>query len=89
MDKTTANSAVQYHWVLGATGFVGRNLIQELLDHYRENPLVQIVAVGHHRIDPMVMERTHFLMMPLNKIEKVDRTVSAKLFISLCSHGRK
>jgi hypothetical protein len=29
MDKTTANSAVQYHWVLGATGFVGRNLIQE------------------------------------------------------------
>ena len=70
MDKTTANSAVQYHWVLGATGFVGRNLIQELLDHYRDNPLVQIVAVGHHRIDPMVMERTHFLMMPLNKIEK-------------------
>lgn len=70
MAKMITTPRVKYYWVIGATGFVGRNLILELLDRYGDYPLVQIVAVGHHQLDPVVMERTHFLMMPLNKIEK-------------------
>lgn len=69
MAKMITTPRVKYYWVIGATGFVGRNLILELLDRYGDYPLVQIVAVGHHRLDPVVMERTHFLMMPLNKID--------------------
>jgi nucleoside-diphosphate-sugar epimerase len=63
-------SIIQYHWVIGATGFVGKHLVHELLERYQNDPLVQIVAVGHQRIEPIVMEKTHFLMMPLHKIEK-------------------
>ena len=61
---------IQYYWVIGATGFVGKHLVHELLERYQNDPLVQIVAVGHHRIEPIVMEKTHFLMMPLDRIEK-------------------
>jgi nucleoside-diphosphate-sugar epimerase len=61
---------IQYHWVIGATGFVGKHLVRELLERYHNDPLVQIVAVGHQRIEPIVMEKTHFLMMPLDRIEK-------------------
>ena len=63
-------SIIQYHWVIGATGFVGKHLVHELLDRYQNDPLVQVVAVGHQRIEPIVMEKTHFLMMPLDRIEK-------------------
>ena len=63
-------STVRYHWVIGATGFVGKQVVQELLARHQNDPMVQIVTVGHQRIDPIVMEKTHFLMMPLDKIEK-------------------
>ena len=63
-------STVRYHWVIGATGFVGKHVVQELLARHQNDPMVQIVTVGHQRIDPIVMEKTHFLMMPLDKIEK-------------------
>jgi nucleoside-diphosphate-sugar epimerase len=56
-------------WVLGATGYVGKHLVAALLKHHQSNPHVQIVAVGHQRIDPLIMERTHFLMMPLSAID--------------------
>lgn len=70
MATTTKNSNIQYHWVLGATGYVGRAVVRELLERFGSDPGVQIVAVGHQKIDPEVMERTHFLMMPLGKIEQ-------------------
>tara|TARA_B100000767_G_C19690221_1_gene503672 strand:- start:840 stop:983 length:144 start_codon:yes stop_codon:yes gene_type:complete len=30
-------SIIQYHWVLGATGFVGKHLVRELLERYQNN----------------------------------------------------
>ena len=56
-------------WVLGATGFVGKHLVFELLDHYKDDANTHIVAVGHQSIHPEIMERTHFLMMPLGEID--------------------
>ncbi len=59
---------IQYIWVLGATGYVGKHVVLELLDRFQGDPKVQIVAVGNQSIDAEVMERTHFLMMPLGEI---------------------
>lgn len=59
---------IQYIWVLGATGYVGKHVVLDLLDRYQGDPKVQIVAVGNQSIDAEVMERTHFLMMPLGGI---------------------
>jgi len=59
---------IQYIWVLGATGYVGKHVVLELLDRFQGDPMVQIVAVGNQSIDVEVMERTHFLMMPLGEI---------------------
>lgn len=56
-------------WVLGATGYVGKHLVEALLKKHQDNPNVEIVTVGHQRIEPMIMERTHFLMMPLSAID--------------------
>lgn len=60
---------IKYIWVLGATGYVGKHVVLELLERHQGNPKVQIVTVGNQTIDAEVMERTHFLMMPLGAID--------------------
>lgn len=51
-------------WVLGATGYVGKAVVRELYNKY---PNARIIAVGHRRIDPWVMEHTHFIMGHLGR----------------------
>lgn len=53
-------------WVLGATGYVGKAVVRELYHRY---PTARIVAVGHRRIDPWVMEHTHFIMGHLGRFD--------------------
>jgi nucleoside-diphosphate-sugar epimerase len=60
---------VKYYWVLGATGFVGRAVVQALLDRQQGDPSIRVVAVGHRSIDAEVMERTHFLMSDLGELD--------------------
>ena len=56
----------RYFWVLGATGYVGRAVVNYLL---RTEPGAHIVAVGHWTLDTELMERTHFLMAPLDEFD--------------------
>lgn len=81
---------IQYIWVLGATGYVGKHVVLELLDLYQGDPNVQIVAVGHQSIDATVMERTHFIMMPLDAIDTkwLERYPPAVLFHCARMAGR-
>ncbi len=68
MEQPHSSTSNTYLWVLGATGYVGKHLVLELLERYKDDPCTQIVAVGHHSIHSEIMERTHFLMMPLGEI---------------------
>lgn len=64
--KAKAMSEQRYFWVLGATGYVGRAVVNHLL---RTEPGAHIVAVGHWTLDTELMERTHFLMAPLDDFD--------------------
>lgn len=53
-------------WVLGSTGYVGRAVTQEVVRQY---PDARVIALGHHRVDPWVMENTHFIMSDLGSFD--------------------
>jgi nucleoside-diphosphate-sugar epimerase len=82
--------AIEYHWVLGAAGFVGKQVVLELLKQFEGNPLVQIVAVGHEKIDVEIMERTHFLMTAIGALESkwLDRFPPKYVFHCARNAGR-
>lgn len=68
MEHSNSSTSIKYLWVLGATGYVGKHLVLELLERYKDDSCTQIVAVGHQSIHAEIMERTHFLMIPLGEI---------------------
>lgn len=68
MGHANSSISIKYLWVLGATGYVGKHVVFELLERFKDDPSTQIVAVGHQSIHEEIMERTHFLMMPLGEI---------------------
>ena len=50
MEHTNSSTSNTYLWVLGATGYVGKHVVFELLERFKDDPSTQIVAVGHQSI---------------------------------------